>query len=55
MGCQVVGVSDAHFAEDLGFSAVKLAVAVASDAELVKELKKGAFEVIKRLGVNKLG
>ena len=45
LGCQVVGVSDAHQARDVGYSAVKLARAVASDAELAAELKKGAFEV----------
>ena len=48
LGCPVVGVSDAHVAEDVGYSAVNLAAPVASDAELVRELKKGAFEIIKR-------
>ena len=47
LGCQLVGVSDAHRVEDLGFSAVKLATPVVSDAELVRKLKKGAFELVK--------
>ena len=46
LGCQVVGVSDAHQARDVGYSAVKLARSAASDAELAAELKKGAFEVV---------
>ena len=47
LGCQVVGVSDAHHVRDVGYSAVNLVKSVASDAGLVAELKKGAFELIK--------
>ena len=47
LGCRVVGVSDAHEAEDVGYSAVNLVKPVFSDTELVMELKKGAFDVVR--------
>ena len=47
-GCRTIGASDAHFPEDVGYSFISLEKKVSSDAELVTELKKGAFEVIKK-------
>ena len=46
MGCRTIGASDAHFKEDVGYSYIDLENEVSSDAELVAELKKGAFKVI---------
>ena len=46
MGCRTIGASDAHNIKDVGYSYIDLEKNVTSDAELVAELKKGAFEVI---------
>jgi len=48
MGCQVIGTSDAHLAEEVGYYTLVLAQPAASEAELLVQLKKGAFQIRKR-------
>ena len=48
MGCRTIGASDAHFEDAVGDSFIDLENNITSDAELVAELKKGAFAVIKK-------
>jgi len=48
MGCRVIGTSDAHLLEEVGYYTLVLSQAVASEAELVVQLKKGAFQIKKR-------
>jgi predicted metal-dependent phosphoesterase TrpH len=47
-GCQVIGSSDAHFLEEVGYSVISLSQPVASEAELVARLKKGAFRTVRQ-------
>jgi histidinol phosphatase-like PHP family hydrolase len=44
-GCQVIGTSDAHTLDEVGYRTISLSQPVASDAELIVQLKKGAFQV----------
>ena len=46
-GCQVIGASDAHTLEDVGYRTIVLSRPAASDAELLVQLKNGAFQVNK--------
>ena len=48
LGCPVIGASDAHFQEDLGYSFINLVKSVNTDAELVAELKEGAYRAVMR-------
>ena len=48
MGCQVIGTSDAHLLEEVGYYTLVLSQTVTSEAELVVQLKKGAFQMKKR-------
>jgi predicted metal-dependent phosphoesterase TrpH len=44
-GCQVIGASDAHHLEDVGYQTIVLSKPASSDAELLVQLKNGAFQV----------
>jgi histidinol phosphatase-like PHP family hydrolase len=44
-GCPVIAASDAHTLEDVGSRTIVLSQPVTTDAELVVQLKKGAFQV----------
>jgi predicted metal-dependent phosphoesterase TrpH len=48
MGCQVIGTSDAHLLEEVGYYTVVLTQPANSEADLVAQLKKGAFQMKKR-------
>jgi hypothetical protein len=47
-GCQVIGASDAHMLREVGYSFILSSQPVASEAELVAMLKKGAFSLAPR-------
>jgi len=44
-GCRVIGASDAHTVEDVGCQTIVLSRPVTSNAELIVQLKNGAFQV----------